>query len=118
MENTDLRKLSDNAREEIRKAAIRMINKGEKKGKVAQMLGCHPRTITNWWKAYKAEGIKSIKSKTRGRREGEKRRLTPDQERWLQKMLTDKCPDQLKLPYALWTRKAIVELIQLQYSFE
>jgi len=31
-------------------------------------------------------------------------------------MITDKCPDQLKLPYALWTRKAVQELIKGQYN--
>lgn len=27
-------------------------------------------------------------------------------------MITDKMPDQLKLDYALWTRKAVMELIK------
>jgi uncharacterized protein YjcR len=45
--------MSDAVREELRKTAIKMINKGVKKGKVAEMLGCHPGSITNWWKVYK-----------------------------------------------------------------
>ncbi len=27
-------------------------------------------------------------------------------------MITDVMPDQLKLPYALWTRKAVKELVE------
>ena len=43
---------------------------------------------------------------------GQTRRLTSKQEDHLQKLITDKAPDQLKLSYALWTRKAVMELIK------
>jgi transposase len=33
-------------------------------------------------------------------------------------MIVDKMPDQLKLPYALWTRKAIVDLIKRTYNIK
>jgi transposase len=116
MEKTDYRKLPDAAREELHRTAIRLIRDGEKKGKVAEIVGCSARTISLWWKAYKNEGIKSVKSKTRGRRKGEQRRLIKAQEKWLQNQIKDKCPDQLKLPYALWTRKAVQQLIDLEFG--
>jgi len=95
-----------------------MINKGEKKGKVAELIGCSPRTISLWWKGYKSGGIQSLRPGKRGRHYGEKRTLTREQEKALQKMLVERHPDQLKLPYALWTRKAVQELILLQYGIE
>ncbi len=70
------------------------------------MLVVAPRVLTNWWTSYKKQGQSSIDFKTRGRRQGEKRRLSKEQEKALQNMLKEKHPDQLKLPYALWTRKA------------
>lgn len=118
MEKTDFRTLSDSARQELCKTAIRLIKKGEKQGKVAEIIGCSPRTISLWWKAYQSGGIQSLKPRKRGRRHGEKRSLTKDQEKALQKMLIENHPDQLKLPYALWTRKAVQELILLQFSIE
>lgn len=118
MEKTDLRKLSDEARTALIKTGIRMIKQGKTQGEVASVLGCHPQTVYNWWRAYKEEGIKSLKPGKRGRRYGEKRRLTQDQEKALKKMLIEKYPDQLKLPYALWTRKAVKELIMLQYKLD
>ena len=42
-----------------------------------------------------------MKKQKRGRRRGEKRLLTPEQEREVRKMICDKTPDQLKLKYAL-----------------
>jgi len=37
----------------------------------------------------------------------------PDQEKEIQRLLADKTPDQSKMIYALWTRKAVKELINL-----
>jgi hypothetical protein len=31
-------------------------------------------------------------------------------------MIEDRCPDQLRLPFALWTREAVAELIQQRYG--
>lgn len=118
MEKTDLRKLSDEAREALIKIGIRLLKKGNTQNHVAVALGCHPRTISNWWRSYKKEGMRSLKPRTRGRQHGEKRSLTKEQEKTLQKMLTEKHPEQLKLPYALWTRKAVKELIKSQYEIE
>ena len=116
MEKTDYRRLPYAVRDELHRTAIRLIKSGMKKGKVAELVGCSARTISLWWKAYKLDGAKSIKSKTRGRQEGEKRHLDEIQENWLKNQLKDKCPDQLKLPYALWTRKAVQELIQTKFG--
>ncbi len=118
MEKTDLRKLSDESREAFIRTAIRLLKKGNTQKEVAETLGCHPRTISNWWRSYKKEGLHSLKPKKRGRREGEKRKVTQDQEKSLTKMLMEKYPDQLKLPYALWTRKAVQELILLKYKIK
>ena len=34
----------------------------------------------------------------------------------MQKLITDKTPDQLKMKYALWTREAVRELIAERYG--
>ena len=46
----------------------------------------------------------------RGRAFGAKRKLSAEQEKEVQKLITDKTPDQLKMKYALWTREAVREL--------
>jgi len=44
--------------------------------------------------------------------------LSADQEKEVQKVVREKCPDQLKFPFALWTRKAVLQLIKHLYSID
>ncbi len=65
---------------------------------------------------YKKEGAKCLKEKKRGRKLGEKRQLTPAQEKEIRNILIDKTPDQRKLSFMLWTRAAVRQLIQEKYN--
>ena len=46
------------------------------------------------------------------------RTFTLEQERQIQKTFYDKSPDQLKFPFALWTRKAVQQLIKHLWSLD
>ena len=54
--------------------------------------------------------------RTRGPKVGVHRRLSTRQEQAIQRAITDTTPDQLKLPFALWTRVAIAQLIQRKFQ--
>lgn len=54
----------------------------------------------------------------RGRRTGACRTLSAEQGKQVQKVIVDKEPDQLKLPFALWIRIAVQQLIQHLYSIK
>ena len=47
---------------------------------------------------------------------GKCRRLTLQEEQEIQKDIIDHCPDQLKLPFALWTRQAVREHIKVKFN--
>jgi len=49
---------------------------------------------------------------------GKHRTLNAEQEKELKKALVDKNPDQLKLPFALWTRRAVQQLIKELWSVQ
>ncbi len=42
--------------------------------------------------------------------------MTSEQEKDIQKKITEKTPDQLKMNFALWTRRAVCELIKQEYG--
>lgn len=56
-------------------------------------------------------GAKALRDAIGGRKVGEGRVLTVAQEREVQLLIRDKTPDQIKLPYAQWSRNAVAELI-------
>lgn len=118
MEKTDTRKLKPEVLQQLRHQAIRLRKKGMTYLAISEVIDVHYSTICGWWKAYEREGAKGIRLKTRGRKYGAKRTLTPEQEKELQKMIEDKEPDQLKLPFALWTRRAVLQIIKKLYRID
>jgi len=112
MEKIDARKLSTDAQQQLRYQVIRLRKQGLTHREISAITGIYRSTCSTWWSRYKNEGKKALKIKKRGRPSGSCRRLDRDQEKAIQKAIYDKCPDQLKLPFALWTRIAVQQLIK------
>ncbi len=112
MEKTDFRKLPEVERLAFRKQAVKLIKSGRKKGEVAEIIGVKAGTISEWWKDYSEKGSKGLESKKKGVKPEDKKLLSQAQEAAVQRMIVDKMPDQLKLDFALWTRKAVKELVE------
>jgi transposase len=118
MEKIDARKHSPQTQYEIRKQVIRLRKRALPNKVVAEGLGISIGRASKIWQSYKKEGSKAIKLGRRGRRTGEQRTLSSDQEVELRKALIDKTPDQMKLPFALWTRDAVKLLIRQLFDIE
>jgi transposase len=116
MEKIDFRTVPESTRFAFRKRAISLIRSGKRKGEVALIVGVTPGTISSWWKYYKLSGNKGLESKKRGVRSEDKKLLSSAQEIAIQKMIVDKLPEQLKLDFALWTRKAVKELVEREFG--
>jgi transposase len=116
MEEQDFRSVESKTRMEIRKFAIKKIESGLKKKVVAAMYGVNVNTITNWVKKYASEGKKGLLDKKRGVKSEDKKLLSNAQEQIIQNMIVDVMPDQLKLDFALWTRKAVKELVEREFG--
>ena len=112
MTETDLRKQPDDVRNYTRKQAIRLLKSGKTQQAVSELLGVHVNTVKGWWRVYQAKGSKALTVNKRGLKTGQGRSLTPEQEKEIHKLIIDKTPDQLKLPFVLWDRQAVRDLIQ------
>ena len=67
---------------------------------------------------FEAEGAKGLVSKRPGRKPGEQRLLSPAQEAEVQALVRRDTPDELGLPFALWSRAAVRALIARRCGVE
>lgn len=116
MEKIDARTLNQDEQYQLRKMVIRLRQRGMKYREIADIAGIN---ISHAWKIckrYQRDGDKGIAKGKRGRRSGEKRTLDMKQEETVQRIITDKTPDQLKFPFGLWTRQAVQMLIEQRWG--
>ena len=118
MEKIDARKLSTEAQQQVRYQVIRLRKQGRKHTEISAITGVHRSTCVAWWNRYKNEGNKALKIKKRGRPVGSCRKLDKEQAKEIREAIRDKCPDQLRLPFALWTRLAVQQLIKKRWGIE
>ncbi len=116
MRTSDTRCLSPDAQEALRFLVVRAIRRGMKKAMVARSFGVSRTSIDRWLTKVALGNINSLRSKPRGRPRGT--RLAPHQAATTVRLITDRCPDQLKLPFALWTREAVQQLLAERFGLE
>jgi transposase len=110
MKVNDTRTLSPDAQEELRRRVVAAIrNQGMKKTHAAETFRVSRTSIDAWLAAYDAKGSTALRSGKRGRKPVS--RLKPHQAATAVRLIQDRCPDQLKLPFALWTREAVCKLL-------
>jgi len=107
----DARKLSTEQQELLRQQAIRLRLEGHSFKEIGSLLNVHPDTVGRWYKRYQAGGKAALAVGKRGPK-NKPRRLTEAQEQRVIASIRDQMPDQFKLGFALWTRRAIAQLIK------
>ena len=75
------------------------------------MVGVSRQIVNQWMRNYACEGEKALLDRRLNTHRRGKGRLTDAEARRVQGWIKDKCPEQLKLPYALWTAGVVRELI-------
>lgn len=109
MKHQDTRRLSPEAQEAMRMRVVRAIQGGMGKSEAARTFGVSRTSIDSWLQRIAGGDIRSLRSRRRGR--PRKSRLEGHQAASVVRTITDRCPDQLKLPFALWTREAVQQLL-------
>ena len=110
MKNKDARSLSPSAQEALRRQAVKAVHNGLSHVEAAKLFGVCRHTIDRWMERYENGGSRALAARKQGRPLG--KAITRVQAQPIRKAIIDHCPDQLNLPFALWTREAIGELIE------
>lgn len=118
MQATDMRSLTPEARHERRVQVVRLRKGGRTYDEIAEITGLSKTGVFNICKRHGEHGAKALHDTPGGRKFGEDRLLSPEQEKLAQQLIADKTPDQLKMPYALWTRAAVAELIEQRFALK
>lgn len=116
MEKIDARTLTQEAQYQIRRQVVKLRKRGMKYKDIGEIAGIDSTYACKIFKRYERNGAGAIVKGQRGRRPGEQLTLKEEQAATIQKMIIDKTPDQLKMPFALWTRQAVQQLIKHQYK--
>jgi transposase len=118
MQERDGRSIPDAALEVLRERAVAMHEAGNTQLAIAAALGVHKNTIYRWLKGWRVAGAGALKAKKRGRRHEAKRLLDAEQAAAVQQLMIEHCPDQLDLPWALWSREAVRDLAQARFGVQ
>jgi len=108
----DARRLSPAAQHERRRQVIRAYKRKTHKRQIARDVGLSYSATCKIIDRFAAGGMAALAPRTRGRRVGDQRALTAEQEVHLRQTICDKRPEPLKMEFALWSRAAVKELIE------
>jgi transposase len=117
MQARDFRSIGRAAQEELRRRALVLIERqGLSQGQAAQVVGVHRQTVNTWLKRYREQGDDGVLD---GRRVSPRRGrglLSADEAGQVRAWIVEQTPDQLGLPFGLWTSRAVRELIERRFA--
>jgi transposase len=118
IELPDARELSDDSLQQLRLRALRGIELGYSEVELGELLGVSNVTISRWWSAYQGQGLPSLPGGRTGRPLGSGRALSDEQARRIKGRIDNHSPQELGLPHALWTRRAVGDLIRKELDID
>lgn len=113
MKKRDARRLAHAELYWLRKHAVAALLSGKTQLEVAAAFGISRQAVARWARTAQRAGARGLKPKQKGRPFGGK--LRDWQAKRVIKAVINHLPDQLKLPFYLWTREAIGLLIRKRF---
>jgi transposase len=112
----DARSLTPAAQEALRARVVKAVREGLSQIEAASNFEVARGTVNRWCRGYEERGRKALKGRKRGRPVGS--RLEPLQAAQTVRWILGRCPDQLRLPFALWTREAVQLLLNREFEVD
>jgi len=109
MQIKDARSLPSVAQEDLRYKVVAAVAKGMTQTEAAEVFNVSRFSVFKWNKAHCNGGKVALRSHMRGRPAVSK--LKGYEAASIVRIITDSCPEQMKLPFVLWTREAVQMLI-------
>jgi len=101
---------------ELRKHYVELRLKGQNNKVASQNVDISEATGSRVWHLYLLGGYEALKPKKSGRKKGEKRKLSKEQEHKIKRLLLKSTPRELELGFHLWTRQAVCLAIEKKFS--
>jgi transposase len=110
MQVKDARCLSSEAQEALRKRAVQAVLEGRTHQETAQLFGVARGTVTRWMGLYREGGEVGLNARSKGR--SSHPALGNEEAALVVELVNRHSPDQLGLPFFLWTREAVGDLMR------
>jgi transposase len=114
---SDARKLDAATQAHLRRLVVLAVRDGMTQGDAAHKYQVSLRAVNQWVARSKAGGLRALQPQRRGRPRGQGR-LNAKQAGRIRRIVIGKMPNQLRLPFYLWTRVAVVQLIAQTYGVQ
>src|SRR5271165_7570981 len=113
MEKKDFRGLGRDTQEAMRVQAVYLVLQLHKtQAKAAEAVGVSRQTVNQWLRNHASAGEKALLDRRLNAHRRGQGRLTEAEARRVKAWIMDKCPEQLKLPFAVWAAGMVRELIR------
>jgi len=111
----DGRKLDSATQAHVRRQVVLAVRKGMKQKEAAAVFGMSLRFVQKACATARDRGLRGLRSDARGRPVGAGKLGASEQAR-IYRLVVGKMPDQLRLPFYLWTRQAVCDLVMREFG--
>lgn len=111
----DNRRLSPETQAVLRRRVVLAVRNGMNQSEAARTFHVSRQSVNTWFNNAKKHGLKDLAAKKRGR-PAQKGKLLPWQAALLVHLILSKGPNDLGMPWSLWTRQAVAVFIERRFN--
>ena len=116
MKHSDARLLHPVIQQELRHKAVELFLNGKSPTDISKQLGVSRQSVYSWIEKHSKSGKKGLEIHKRGRPKGTQ--LQPWQSAQVVHLIKNSCPDDLSMPFFLWTRESVGLLIRNKFNIK